>query len=132
MEPLNDLQELLPESKEVVAGGETFAIRPFGFRVMLKAVPRFASLTAFVKVKDGHLDVDIHAILTHLPEEICALCSMATGKPLDWFDRLDFEEGVALAAAVLTVNADFFARVASRKLHEAAQGSHLPGADGPT
>lgn len=122
----DDLRGILPEERQVEAGGELITLRPFGFRHMLKALPLIGALMAFVKAEEVagelRLKMDLDQVLTQGADHLVPLMAMATGRDLAWVDGLGFDEGCRLAAAVLELNADFFARTRAR----AAGGSAAP------
>lgn len=133
----DDLRGILPEERHVEAGGESFTLRPFGFRHMLKALPHFNELMKFVKTAeaDGQLQIqmDIPRILDEGGDHLVPLMALATGKEVAWVDRLGFDEGCGLAVAVLELNADFFARTRARAARDSgAPASHSPGATSST
>lgn len=129
----DDLRGVLPEERQVEAGGESFTLRPFGFRHMLKALPHFGALMKYVKATevDGQLrlEMDLDQLLTEGGDHLAPLMAMAVGKDLAWVDALDFDEGCALGAVVLEMNADFFARTRAKEARaSAAPGGNSAGA----
>lgn len=122
----DDLRGILPEERQVEAGGESLTLRPFGFRHMLKALPHFNALMQYVKAEevDGQLrlKMEIDQLLSEGGDHLAPLMAMAAGKDLAWVDALGFDEGCKLAAIVLELNADFFVKTRTR----AAGASAVP------
>jgi len=128
----DDLRGILPEERQVEAGGESFTLRPFGFRHMLKALPHFNALMKYIKAEevDGtlRLKMELDQLLTEGGDHLAPLMAMATGRDLAWVDALDLDEGCQLAAAVVELNADFFARTRARAGDSAAPSGNTSGA----
>jgi hypothetical protein len=114
----DDLRGILPAERQVEAGGEQLTLRPFAFRHMLKALPRFGALMEYVKAEEVEgelrLHMDMDQLLAEGGDHLVPLMAMAAGKDAAWVDALDFDEGCRLAAAVMELNADFFARARAR------------------
>lgn len=114
----DDLRGILPAERQVEAGGEPFTLRPFAFRNMLKALPHFNALLRFVQAREIggelRLEMDMDQLLTEGADHLVPLMALATGRDQAWVDGLGFDEGCALAAAMLELNADFFARTRTR------------------
>ena len=129
----DDLRGILPEERQVEAGGEQLTLRPFGFRHMLKALPHFNALMRFVKAREIggelRLEMDMDQLLTEGDDHLVPLMALATGRDVAWVDGLGFDEGCALAAVLLELNADFFARTRARAAGaSAAPAGHSSGA----
>lgn len=127
---------ILPgEPQAVSARGEDFTIKPFKFPQYGKAIKAVTRILSILNLKErfediaksltaeqgedaeiplgdllgGLLDFEaIAKVCDEAPEEIIALMMVATGKPRDWFDELEADEGIELAGAVLGVNLSFF------------------------
>ena len=130
----DDLKTLFP-GQDVTAGGEVLTITPFVFGQLPKVAKCFAEIQS--KMQGGNL-IEIAAAGG---EDLLALLCMAAKKPRAWFDTLPSDEGLALMAAVITVNRDFFVqRMAPflEKLNQAMTGGpslpdlSAPGTDGAT
>lgn len=123
----DDLRGILPEERQVEAGGELFTLRPFGFRHMLKAMPHFGALMKYVKAEevDGqlHLKMELDQLLSEGGDHLAPLMAMAVGRDLAWVDSLDLDAGCRLAAVVLELNADFFAKTRARAAGDKATPS---------
>lgn len=133
----DDLRGMLPEERQVEAGGELFTLRPFGFRHMLKALPHFNALMQYIRAEEIggelRLKMDLDQLLTEGGDHLAPLMALATGRDLAWVDGLDLDGGCRLAAQVLEMNADFFVRTRARSAGgSAAPGSNASGATSST
>jgi hypothetical protein len=105
---------VLPNNTAVIAGGEQFTIREFGFG----QIPAVSRHLAALFDNFGTAELNIPRLLAEGGEDVLAVLCLATGKPRDWFDTLPMDEGVNLLSAVITVNADTF----QKKMLPALQG----------
>lgn len=116
-----DLQTLLPE-RDVTVKGETIAVSPFKFGQLPKAFRLMRPLGDVLRTSGVLLISGTNLIMASdwplkLPdivaeggEALIELLAFAIGKPREWFDDLDIDEGVALTRKVVEVNGDFFAK----------------------
>lgn len=113
-----DLDVLYPNGIEVKAGGETITVLPIKFGKVPQAsklvAPISKQIAAAIK-QDGERTVLDTALLfvdllASSGEELLAALGFFVGKPREWFDTLDNDEGLALMNAVFQVNKDFFTR----------------------
>lgn len=120
---MTDLETLFP-GRAISAGGETFTLTPFKFGQLptatrlLKPVAGALSAggvfsiqsvggeTQFLLASDWPLKVV--GLVADGGEDVLKFVAFAAGKPIEWVNGLDADEGIALAKAVLEVNADFF------------------------
>ena len=122
---MTDLETLFP-GREISAGGETLTLSPFKFGQLPTATrllkPVASALSAggvfsiqsvggeaqFLLASDWPLKVV--ELVADGGEDVLKFVAFAAGKPLEWVNGLDADDGIALAKAVLEVNADFFVR----------------------
>lgn len=113
-----DLDVLFPAGKEIQAGGETLIIKPLKFGQLPQAsrllAPVSKQIAAAFKASGEQTLADVAAQLVELMaesgEDVLRALGFFLGKPREWFDALDPDEGIALLYAVIEVNADFFNR----------------------
>jgi hypothetical protein len=108
------------DAREVFAGGRTLTVRPLSLR-QIPGVAR--ALRPLAPVLAAGLD--LLSLAEHLDDVVAALAA-ATGEPPDWLWGIAPEELLALAGAVVEVNADFFSRRLAPAL--VAATARLPGA----
>lgn len=115
---MNDLDVLYPAGKEVKAGGETLTIKPIKFGQLPQAsrliAPLSKQIAAAFKSDEVRTLADTAALFVDLMatggEDLLVALGFFVGKPREWFDTMDNDEGLALLNAVFEVNADFFKR----------------------
>lgn len=140
---------ILPgEPQAVVAQGETFTVSPYKFPQYGKAFKSISRILAVLNLQErftdmaktimaeqgedaeistgellnGLLDFEtIARVLDEATEEIINLIALAIGKPRDWFDSLDADEGLELTGAVLGVNLSFFIQRIAPTIQSAAK-----------
>lgn len=131
-----DLDVLYPTGKDVQAGGETLTIKPIKFGQLPQAsrliAPISKQLAAAFRADGERTIIDTAALFVDLlassGEDLLAALGFFTGKPREWFDTLDNDEGLALLNAVFEVNADFFSRKVLPMFAQAAPQSQPIGA----
>ena len=101
---MNELEALIPTPITLEIAGETMAITPIKFG-KLPAMAR-ACAPFMDTIKGG--DVNWLQLVGDHGENVFAALATATGKPTDWVEGLSMDEAIALAQAVVEVNADFF------------------------
>lgn len=118
----DDLDKLMPEPREITAGGETFTLRPFTFGQLPKAIKLLRPITEAVtsagiakfEGKDFFLAPDwplkLPILMDEAGESLVGFVAFAIGKPREWFDTLGADEGIALTKAAFEVNGDFFVK----------------------
>jgi hypothetical protein len=100
--------------KTEVSNPKKVFIRPLSMRSWATALGYMT--TVLGALPDISLDLDnplqtmiwIGHVIGKIPDEIFGLLSLATGEPADLFDRIDLDEGITIAQAVVEVNKDFF------------------------
>ncbi len=102
----NELEQLVPAGAEVRAGGETLHIKP----LKIGQVPGFLRAITPALQALSKQPVDWLALFAGHGEDLLAAISIAVGKSRRWVDGLDADDAVALVAAIIEVNADFFTR----------------------
>ena len=117
------LETYLPITENVAAGGETLAISPLRVRQVppfLRAIGPAAGLLAAGNV--------LAAVAQH-GEALIEAAAIVTGKSVEWLGDLMPDEFIALMAAILSVNADFFVqRVNPHILAISQRVQAMPGA----
>lgn len=108
---MGDLETLVPHPVEVEAGGKTIAITP----IRVKELPAFmrAVESLFGAAASG---ADIAALLALNTDAVIEAAAIGARQPRSFIDSLDLDELIDVAAAVLEVNADFFARRVAPRL----------------
>jgi hypothetical protein len=99
--------KLVAPSADVVVGTETIVIKPFTFGQWPKVIKHIQDALG---TKDYSQGVSIPELLAESGESVLELVAIATGKPRSWLDTVEADEGIALVAAVIQVNADTFAK----------------------
>ena len=115
---MSDLDVLYPAGKAIQAGGETIIIKPIKFGQLPQAsrliAPISKQVAAAFKTEGDRTVADTAALFVELlamgGDDLLAALGFFVGKPREWFDTLDNDEGMALLNAVFEVNADFFSR----------------------
>ena len=115
---MSDLQVLEPTGKEVRAGGETITVKPIKFGQLPQAsrliAPISKQIAAAFKAQGGLTVADTAALFVDLlaqsGDDLLAALGFFIGKPREWFDTIENDEGLSLLNAVFDVNADFFSR----------------------
>ena len=119
---MSDLETLIPQSIDLVIGGESLAIKPLKVGQMpgiLRAIsPVMQQLTAS--------NIDWLALFGEHGDDLLSAISIAVGKPRAWVDELAADEAILLAAKVIEVNADFFTRTVIPKLDGLFAQTKLP------
>jgi hypothetical protein len=134
---MGDLEILYPAGKDVPVGGETLTVKPIKFGQLPQAArliaPISKQIAAAFKAQDARTVADTAAIFIELMatggDDLLVALGFFVGKPREWFDTLDNDEGLALLNAVFEVNADFFSR---RVLPLFAQATPADPQDGAT
>lgn len=102
---MNELETLIPQPVEIEAGGEILSIMPLTIgqlaRVMKALKPALADI-------QGEINLTMMAV--EHGETLLSAVSAATGKSIEWLDKLPIDDFVRLAGLLLEVNADFFTR----------------------
>jgi hypothetical protein len=107
LQAVSELTKLTGEVREVTVAGEVFKIKPFKIGQLGKVMNLVSTLTAFAD-EDG--EIKLLDAFTKGSESVLSICTIATGKPREWFDDVDVDEGLGLVLAIYEVNRDFFAQ----------------------
>jgi hypothetical protein len=103
--PDQSLETLAAAGLTVEVGGARLEITP----IRVRELPAFARAIGPI-LADLEGGVDLAALLAAHPEAIIAATAIGARLPLEQVNDLALDELLALAFAVLEVNADFFAR----------------------
>lgn len=117
MDAPRTLDAFPPQPVPVTAGGEQIDITPLKvgeLPAFLRAVQPVASRLAG--------DVDWIALFAEEGERLLDLIALAARRPRVWVEGLPLDEAVALAEALLTVNADFFVQRVAPGVSRMARG----------
>jgi hypothetical protein len=120
-----DLKALFP-GQEVEVAGETITVLPLFFGQypqavkLLKPVAESLSSSGIIKFVQTGPDVNfkiakdwallLPEIMIEGGEAIIQFLAFAISKPRPWFDKLPADDGLKLAQAVFSANADFFVK----------------------
>ena len=116
---MNDMETLDPTGKEVRAGGEMIKIKPIKLgqlpqaaRLIAPISKQIAAASKAFKTQGGLTVADTAALFVDLlaqsGDDLLAALGFFIGKPREWLDNIETDEGMALFNAVFEVNADFF------------------------
>jgi hypothetical protein len=128
---MSDLEALIPQSIELVIDGEPLAIKP----LKVGQMPAFLRAISPVMQQLTASEIDWLALFGERGDDLLSAIAIAVGKPRAWVDDLAADEAILLAAKVIEVNADFFARTVIPKLDglfAAAKLQPVPAAAGST
>ena len=109
---MSDLDNLVPQTVELVIDGEPLAIRP----LKVGQLPAFLRAITPVMQYLGGDGIDWLALFGERGDDLLTAVSIAVGKPREWVDALDADQAILLAAKVIEVNADFFTRTVMPRL----------------
>jgi hypothetical protein len=109
---MSDLETLIPQSIELIIGGEPLAIKP----LKVGQMPGFLRAISPVMQQLTATDIDWLALFGEHGDALLSAIGIAVGKPRAWVDELAADEAILLAAKVIEVNADFFTRTVIPKL----------------
>jgi hypothetical protein len=134
---MSDINTLFPV-EEAKFKGETIKVEPFKFGQFPKAIKLLRPITD--AVKDAGIagmsaagfslapdwPLRLPQVMDEAGEALIEFLGFAIGKPREWFDDLDADEGIALARLVFETQGDFFVQRIAPKLGLAVQGSESP------
>ncbi len=109
---MSELDNLVPQTVELVIDGEPLAIRP----LKVGQLPAFLRAITPVMQYLGGDGIDWLALFGERGDDLLTAVSIAIGKPRGWVDALDADEAILVAAKVIEVNADFFTRTVMPRL----------------
>ena len=115
---IQELEQLQPISANVVVNNETIEIKPLRFRQLLQALKYLSKMIEDVNPYEDK-EIQMFKLFGNHPEEIVGLMSLATGKPIEWFDEIGTEDGIAIALEAFKVNKDFFSQKVQPLLEKA-------------
>ncbi len=98
-----DTKVLFPGQAITLSSGEEITIVPFTFVECMTSAAKHARSFAGSLTTGNVLD-----IIADGGEDVLKLVQVSVKKPKEWWDALPPDDGLALTAAVLTVNRDFF------------------------
>lgn len=141
---VQEIELLFPQGKEVMVGGEKLTIKPFTFGQFPKVLNCLKGVQDEVEetspegvVKKRRLGMD--ELVSNYGDKVIELCTIATGRPASFFEKVEVDQGIDLLQAILEVNSDFFVKrlqpkilgvtsSLSRLLGGASSASSLPPA----
>ena len=119
---MSDLEALIPQSIELVIDGEPLTIKP----LKVGQMPAFLRAISPVMQQLTASEIDWLAVFGERGDDLLSAIAIAVGKPRAWVDDLAADEAILLAAKVIEVNADFFARTVIPKLDGLFAAAKLP------
>jgi hypothetical protein len=129
---MSDLETLIPQGVEVTVAGEVVTVKP----LRVGQMPAFLRSISPVMQHLTAPEIDWLALFGERGDDLLSAVAIAVAKPRAWVDDLAADEAILLAAKVIEVNADFFARTVIPKLDGLFQQVKLPQiapkADGST
>lgn len=126
-EAKSDIKTLFPGREETFKG-EKIKVEPFKFGQFPRAIRLLRPITdavqdagiASMSASGFSLAADwplrLPQIMDEAGEALMEFVAFATGKPREWFDDMDADEGIALTKLVFEVNGDFFVQRIAPKL----------------
>lgn len=122
-EDLKELAELQPESTFVVVKGHSFEIKPFKFRHMFKVLNHISNMVEDISLMQNPYEDPALAqtkqflkLFGNHEEDVLGIMALAIGKPINFFEDAEIEEGFELASTIWKINQDFFVRKIQPKL----------------
>jgi uncharacterized protein (UPF0264 family) len=131
---MSDINTLFP-IEEATFKGETIKVEPFKFGQFPKAIKLLRPITD--AVKDAGIagmsaagfslapdwPLRLPQVMDEAGEALIEFVAFAVGKPREWFDDMDGDEGIALTKLVFEVNGDFFVQRIAPRLGLAVQSA---------
>ena len=113
---MSDLDVMYPAGQEVKVGGESLTVKPLKFGQLAQASrlmsPIARQVAAALKTDDDRTLADTASVFVDLMaaggDDLMNALGFFVGKPREWFDTLEMDDGLRLMQAVYEVNADFF------------------------
>lgn len=126
---MSEIQTLFPGKEITLTSGEVIKIKPFTFGQLPKALKIGQKLGAMLaelysqgKFEDqANVSSNLMIIIGEGGEDLLDLIGLGIGKPREWFDNLQGDDGITLTIAFLEVNIDFFTNKMMPQLSEAMQ-----------
>lgn len=125
---MDDLNALVPPAVTLTVGGESIAITP----LRIGELPAFTRAIAPAAAEFRREGLDWLALFGLHGEAILTALAVATRKPREWIEGLAADEAILLAATVIEVNSDFFARRVLPKVEAAMAKVPATAAAGST
>src|SRR5262245_57217814 len=119
---MSDLETLIPQSVELTINGELLAIKP----LKVGQMPAFLRAISPVMQQLTASEIDWLALFGERGDDLLSAIAIAVGKPRAWVNELAADEAILLAAKVIEVNADFFARTVIPRLEGLFAAAKLP------
>ena len=123
-EAMSDLETLIAQPVELVIDGEPLAIKP----LKVGQMPAFLRAISPVMQQLTSSEIDWLALFGERGDDLLSAIAIAVGKPRTWVDELAADEAILLAAKVIEVNADFFARTVIPKIDSLFTAAKVPPA----
>lgn len=116
-EELKELAELQPKTTCVIVGNESFEIKPFKFKQMFSVLNHLSNMVTEMNPYEDQM-VQLFRLFGKHPEDILGIMSIAINKPTSFFDELETDEGLEIAAKIWEINQDFFVQKVQPKLEK--------------
>lgn len=113
---MKTLEKIVPTPIRIDVADERLSLTPIKTRELPAMMRAIAPILA--EIQGG----DILGALAKNADSMVAAVSIGSRKPREWVDELDLDDLVAVAGAVLEVNADFFVRAVLPGLTKAVEG----------
>lgn len=114
-EDLKELAELQPQSSFVIVKGTSYEIKPFKFRHMFAVLNHISNMIDDVNPYEDETKQFFRLVGKH-SEDVLGIMALAINKKIDFFDDIETEEGLDLAATIWKINQDFFVQKVQPKL----------------
>lgn len=93
---------------------DSVLVRPLPFRRWPVAIGHITNLLQYLPQEGIDLDDDnqvmvwLGSVINVAFDDVFAVLELATDKQIDFFDKIDLDDGIKIAVAVVEVNKDFF------------------------
>lgn len=114
---LTELQALQPETKTLTIKGEQIEVKPFKFKQLLSALKFLSNMISDINEYEDKT-IQLFRLFANHPDDVIGILSLVSNREAKWFDDIESEDGIELAIAAWTVNADFFAQKVQPKLEK--------------
>ncbi len=113
---MKTLEKIVPTPVRIDIADERLSLTPIKTRELPAMMRAIAPILA--EIQSGDI---LGALATNADSMVDAV-AIGSRKPREWVDELDLDDLVAVAGAVLEVNADFFVRAVLPVLTKAVEG----------
>ena len=113
---MKTLEKIVPTPIRIDIAGERLSLTPIKTRELPAMMRAIGPILA--EIQSGDI---LGALATNADSMVDAV-AIGSRKPREWVDELDLDALVAVAGAVLEVNADFFVRAVLPVLTKAVEG----------